>query len=188
MAGGLALTAALLTTGLGGPARSPDAVAGPRHRGVFKLDHLIFIVQENRSFDHYFGTYPGADGIPPGVCIPDPAIDHCSSPYHSTLDVQRGGPHNQKAAVTAIDGGKMDGFINALPQTERGCFFRASSQCGPYLGPDGQPDIMSYHTRNEIPNYWSYADHFVLQDRMFAPADSWTLPSHLFLLSAWAAQ
>src|SRR6476646_6981806 len=29
-----------------------------------KLKHLIFIVQENRSFDHYFGTYPGADGIP----------------------------------------------------------------------------------------------------------------------------
>src|SRR5881296_2548953 len=48
MAGGLALTAALLATGLGGPARSPDAIAGPRHRGVYKLDHLIFIVQENR--------------------------------------------------------------------------------------------------------------------------------------------
>jgi phospholipase C len=46
---------------------------------------------------------------------------------------------------------------------------------------------MSYHTRKEIPNYWSYADHFVLQDHMFAPSDSWTLPSHLYLVSAWAA-
>jgi phospholipase C len=46
---------------------------------------------------------------------------------------------------------------------------------------------MSYHTAQTIPNYWTYARRFVLQDRMFAPADSWTLPAHLFLVSAWAA-
>jgi phospholipase C len=40
-----------------------DPPAAPAPPGA-KLDHLIFIVQENRSFDHYFGTYPGADGIP----------------------------------------------------------------------------------------------------------------------------
>src|SRR5207249_4941530 len=42
-------------------------------------------------------------------------------------------------------------------------------------------------TPGEIPNYWAYAEHFVLQDHMFAPSDSWTLPSHLFLVSAWSA-
>ena len=47
------------------------------------LDHLIFIVQENRSFGHYFGTYPGADGIPmddrgqPTVCSQDPVLGEC---------------------------------------------------------------------------------------------------------------
>ena len=46
---------------------------------------------------------------------------------------------------------------------------------------------MGYHTASEIPNYWAYAKHFVLQDHMFAPESSWTLPSHLFLVSAWAA-
>ena len=46
--------------------------------GIFNLDHLIFIVMENRSFDHYFGTFPGADGFPRDaqgnidVCLPDP--------------------------------------------------------------------------------------------------------------------
>jgi phospholipase C len=54
-------------------------------------------------------------------------------------------------------------------------------------GPGGQPDIMGYHTASEIPNYWAYAKHFVLQDHMFAPESSSTLPSHLFLVSAWAA-
>ena len=46
---------------------------------------------------------------------------------------------------------------------------------------------MRYHTAQEIPNYWAYAEHFVLQDHMFAPADSWTLPAHLFLCSGWSA-
>jgi phospholipase C len=47
---------------------------------------------------------------------------------------------------------------------------------------------MGYHTGAEIPNYWDYAKHYMLQDRMFAPTDSWTLPSHLYLISAWSAK
>ena len=46
---------------------------------------------------------------------------------------------------------------------------------------------MGFHTAKEIPNYWTYAKQYLLQDRMFAPADSWTLPSHLYLVSAWSA-
>ena len=43
--------------------------------GIHKIKHVIVIEQENRSFDSYFGTYPGADGIPmqngqPTVCVP----------------------------------------------------------------------------------------------------------------------
>ena len=55
----------------------PAAITAQTH-GINTLKHLIFIVQENRSFDHYFGTYPGADGIPTdarridfSVCVPD---------------------------------------------------------------------------------------------------------------------
>ena len=46
---------------------------------------------------------------------------------------------------------------------------------------------MGYHTAREIPNYWAYAKRYTLHDRMFAPTDSWTLPSHLFLVSGWSA-
>ena len=49
-------------------------------------------------------------------------------------------------------------------------------------------DVMGYHDRREIPNYWAYADNFVLQDRMFESAASWSLPSHLFMVSAWSAR
>jgi phospholipase C len=172
------------------PGVRATAQDGPQ--GIFKLDHLIFIVQENRSFDHYFGTFPGADGFPtvdgkPVACVPDPVLGHCSSPYHSTSLIHKGGPHNATAAKIDIDGGAMDGFIRALPATKRWCVDREHPSCKDVTGPEGQPDVMSYHDRREIPNYWTYARRFVLQDHMFAPTDSWTLPSHLFLVSGWSA-
>ena len=51
----------------------------------------------------------------------------------------------------------------------------------------GATDVMGWHDAREIPNYWSYASNFVLQDRMFEPNLSWSLPEHLFLVSEWSA-
>ena len=158
------------------------------------LQHLIFIVQENRSFDHYFGVYPGARGIPmdngkPTVCVPDPILRKCVPPYRTTSQLQQGGPHAQRHSRADVNKGRMDGFIRTAIESPVYCAdHRSDPKCAPYLGPQGQPDVMSYMTRRMIPNYWAYADHFVLQDRMFAPADSWTLPAHLYLVSAWAAR
>jgi phospholipase C len=163
-------------------------------RARLHLKHLVFIVQENRSFDHYFGTFPGADGIPmrdgvPTVCIPDPVLGRCVRPYHTTNQLQAGGPHNEAASTADVNGGRMDGFVRAAVERTTYCAdHRDDPACAGYLGPDGQPDVMSYHTGAEIPNYWRYAEEFVLQDHMFAPADSWTLPAHLYLVSAWAAR
>ena len=47
---------------------------------------------------------------------------------------------------------------------------------------------MGYHDAREIPNYWAYARSFVLQDAMFEPVASWSLPQHLFMVSEWSAQ
>ena len=166
----------------------------PGPKGMFKLEHLIFIVQENRSFDHYFGTYPGADGIPTdakgdfSVCVPDPFQgDKCVTPYVTHLEEQTGGPHAHPQAVIDVDGGKMDGFIQAMYLARKSCWKEGNVDSCPDVGPDGQPDVMSTHARDSLPNYWAYADEFVLQDHMFAPTDSWTLPSHLFLVSGWSA-
>jgi phospholipase C len=169
---------------------TPEAPTEPE--GIFKLDHLIFIVQENRSFDHYFGTYPGVDGFryqggKPANCVPDPILGRRSCVYRSTRERYKGGPHNRHAAVTSINGGAMNGFIDALPRRPLWCADRSDPECAAYLGPQSQPDVMSYVTRQEIPNYWAYADEYVLQDRMFGPTDGWTLPAHLFLVSGWSA-
>ncbi|HEX2319327.1 MAG TPA: alkaline phosphatase family protein, partial [Streptosporangiaceae bacterium] len=48
--------------------------------GIHKIKHVIVIMQENRSFDSYFGTFPGADGIPAGVCLHDPRNGGCRRP------------------------------------------------------------------------------------------------------------
>jgi phospholipase C len=132
----------------------------------------VIILQENRSFDSYFGTYPGADGLPTNVCIPDPMTARCVKPYIDHSDINQAGPHNMANTVADIDGGKMDGFQAQAEQASPG----ASSQ-----------DVMGYHTASDIPNYWKYASDFVLQDRMFEPSASWTLPAHLFEVSQWSA-
>ena len=48
-------------------------------------------------------------------------------------------------------------------------------------------DVMGYHDAREIPNYWAYAENFVLQDHMFEPNASWSLPQHLYMVSEWSA-
>jgi phospholipase C len=192
-------TAAIVLILAGCTAVATDAGNAPNHaarpvRGIFKLDHLIFIVQENRSFDHYFGTYPGVDGIPTDadgsfkVCVPNPFhTGACARPYVTHRDDQVGAAHGHAQAVMDVNGGKMDGFIQAMYSQPRSCWIdRTLDEC-PDVGPHEQPDVMSTHGRDTLPNYWAYADHFALQDRMFAPSDSWTLPSHLFLVSGWSA-
>jgi phospholipase C len=168
-----------------------------------KLKHLIFIVQENRSFDHYFGTYPGADGIPmrngvPTVCVPDPAVHRrCAKPFHDPSVVNAGGPHSQEDAVMDVDGGRMDGFVR-VGRSQSSVFcrrFRSDPEftyepgCTILKGVPKKavPDVMGWHDAREIPNYWAYAQHFVLQDHMFESAFSWSLPSHLFTVSGWSA-
>ncbi|MGB2875408.1 MAG: alkaline phosphatase family protein [Gaiellaceae bacterium] len=169
-------------------ARAPSVITA----GIHKIRHVVIVMQENRSFDSYFGTYPGADGIPRRngrftVCVPDPKTGACMRPYHDTNNRNNGGPHEHLDAVRDISNGKMDGFIR---QARRGLVAGCSSR------PDAphcsfgaaHPDVMGYHDWHEIPNYWAYARRFVLQDHMFQPDASWSLPAHLFLVSEWSAR
>jgi phospholipase C len=155
---------------------------------VHKIKHVIIIMQENRSFDTYFGTYPGAEGIPRRhgqftVCVPDPATGDCVKPFHNRQDENGGGPHGASNAVADIDAGKMDGFIAQAENASKGCLNPDNPACTN----SAMPDVMGYHDGREIPNYWGYAREFVLQDHMFEPNASWSLPEHLFQVSEWSA-
>jgi len=168
-------------------ASTPDPALAP-NSGIQKIKHVIVIMQENRSFDSYFGTFPGADGIPmvngvPTVCVPNPAQGGCVRPFHDTQDVNLGGPHGAANAVADINGGLMNGFVAQQAAARRSC----QSQFDPACTAAGPPDVMGYHTGADIPNYWTLAKDFVLQDHLFQSSASWSLVSHLDMVSAWSA-
>ena len=160
--------------------------------GIHKIRHVVIIMQENRSFDSYFGTYPGADGIPglagnPGrlPCVPDPMRHHCIRPYHDTRTGNYGGPHTHASEVADIAGGRMNGFVTQAELGKaRSCLQFDTPWCS---RTPKKPDVMGYHDGREIPNYWAYAGEFALQDHMFESDSSWSLPEHLYLLSGWSA-
>jgi phospholipase C len=156
--------------------------------GIHKIKHVIIIMQENRSFDSYFGTYPGAAGFrfrngAPTACVPNPG-GGCDHPYHDTADVNGGGPHGVGNAISDVDGGRMDGFIRQREGARSSC----NEPDDPACSGTSKPDVMGYHTSAEIPNYWAYARNFVLNDHMFEPVKSWSLPDHLYMVSAWSAK
>jgi phospholipase C len=169
---------------------------------IFKIKHVVIIMQENRSFDHYFGTFPGADGIPglagnPGTvpCVADPVNGGCVKPFHDTRDLNFGGPHGLNSAIADMNcanpatrtGCKVDGFVG---QAEKGQHCSSTDpNCSPCTsGGSAQcVDVMGYHDGSDIPNYWAYAKDFVLQDHMYEPNASWSLPQHLYQVSEWSA-
>jgi phospholipase C len=195
---------ALLASGCGGGSHHPRASssvgsstgattvapAPSELTGIHKIQHVVVIMQENRSFDSYFGTYPGADGIPmhdgrPRLCVPDPQTNGCVRPFHDRHDQNLGGPHSADNAAADIDRGRMDGFIAQQQSGRLGCELTLNPACG---RSSGTADVMGYHDGADIPNYWTYARDFVLQDHMFEPNSSWSLPQHLFMVSEWSAR
>lgn len=129
-----------------------------------KINHVIWIIQENRSFDHYFGTYPGADGPPPDTCLPVlPGSTQCVKPSH----MPKGQPaydllHDWDTLHAAYDHGKMDGFVWA----------------------EGTNLTMGYYDERDIPNYWNYARHFTLCDHFFSSQMGYSLPNHTYTVAA----
>jgi phospholipase C len=143
------------------PAPASDTLDAFRSR----IQHVVYILKENRSFDNYFGTFPGADGATTGVISTGEEIPLGRSPDRTTRDLG----HGWVDAHTAINGGRMDQFD---------------------LIPDGNGHItddllgMTQFLAADIPNYWSYAEHFALGDHMFGSIEAESFPNHLYAVAA----
>lgn len=132
----------------------PTSASAAEHSTTTPIKHFIFMMQGDRSFDNYFGTYPGADGIPDGVCQKvivtgsDPA---CVKPFplHGQTPPDLGA--GSVEINNQYDGGRMDGFVAAY-QSE---------------GRDGT-STMGYYDRRDLANYWDLADNYVLFDKFFS--------------------
>ena len=131
LAGLLTVSALVALTGCGGGSShhtvtvtsTATVTAGPGpagEAGIHKIKHVVVIMQENRSFDSYFGTYPGADGIPAGVCVPQRFGGPCVRPFHDRHDSNLGGPHAKANALADINGGAMNGFVKEQQRARTG--------------------------------------------------------------------
>jgi len=147
--------------------------------GQTPIEHVVFIVKENRTFNNYFATYPGAEGATEGGtikctedgCHDGPVVQLTKGPDIYPHDLT----HCFRCGLIAINGGKMNGF---------------NRMNGP-IPPSGIADLYgadmsgySYLDRDGVPNYWAYADRFVLADHFFTPMYGPTLPEHLYAVAA----
>jgi phospholipase C len=134
------------------------------------IHHVIFLLQENHTFDNYFGTYPGADGIPPGLCIPvNPAAGRtpCVRPFHLGGQPITDLDHGVLSARAELDDGRMDGFVRA--QTLRS---------------GGGRQAMGYYDGAELPFYWNMADRYALFDHFFSSALGGSFINHVYWVAA----
>ena len=129
---------------------------------ITAIQHIVFIVKENRSFDNYFGQYPGADGTTTGLL----STGQTMTLEHTPDQVVDMG-HDWTSAITAMDGGQMDNYDLIL-----------------YANVNGALMTMSQLTAQDIPNYFNYAQHFVLGDHMFSSLHGESFPNHLYTIAA----
>lgn len=139
----------------GGPSGGPAAA---------RIQHLVVLLQENVSFDHYFGTYPGATGFPQGDPARVPPQADGSRPRHGTPAAAANDvPHGYDAMLAEFNGGKMDQY-----------------------GRTGGANAMSFYDYHEVPAYWLLARRYALADHWFQPIFGPSAPNHLELVAGYS--
>jgi phospholipase C len=185
-AGGAALGA---TAMLSNPLISRALAAGSGCGSLKDIEHVVILIQENRSFDHYFGSYRGVTGFA------DPKVLRLSDGSGLSVFAQPGYPggfggnhlypfhfdsfnngectndinHSWGPQHTYWDHGKMDGFVTG------------------HLAADGAangPLTMGYYTRRDLDFYYALADAFTICDHYYCSVIGPTDPNRLYTMSA----
>ncbi|MFJ5612634.1 phospholipase C [Streptomyces sp. NPDC093221] len=161
------------------------ATAGPAEGDLSQIKHVVYVMMENRSFDHYFGAFPGARGfndktaikLPNGDSVfrqPDPANpDGYLEPFHmSTLSTGAAAipslSHDWRDQHASWNQGAMDGWLSA------------------HIASDGEVNgayTMGYFTREDIPFHWALAESFTLLDNYHCSVLGPTDPNRLVWMS-----
>jgi len=137
----------------------PNLPSGPS-----AIKHIVVIVEENHTFDNYFGTFPGANGIAAATPQPSTAAPNAQLVEPFMVDsttIPHDLSHTWSSAHQAYDGGKMDGFVIA-----------SNSNLS-----------MGYFDPLLVQSYWDYASQFVLLDNFFTSVMGPSLPNHLYLIA-----
>jgi phospholipase C len=148
---------------------------------ISDIEHVVILTQENRSFDHYFGSYRGVRGFSDASAAfqqPDPANTTNSPvgkllPFH--LDTTKANAacthditHDWVSQHQSWNSGAMDGFV--------------SSRLA--IDPNDAVLSMGYYTRTDIPYYYAVADAFTICDNYFCSVMGPTDPNRLYTMAA----
>lgn len=133
------------------------------------VQQFVFLMQENHSFDNYFGTREGVDGIPDATCMPriPETLEPCVKPFHIGGKAIRDLEHTEAAFRDQFRDGRLDGFVWAHDRN----------------GGDGAL-AMGYYDDRELPYYWNVADEYVLFDRFFTSAHGGSVRNHMYAVTA----
>ena len=137
--------------------------------GTTPIQRVIVLMKENHGFDNYFGTFPGVDGLPANVTLPDGSGGSVAPHWldaSSTPDL----PHDRAAMLQSYDNGLNDQFAVV------------SNQAGLGLGNIS----MGYYDGRELPATWTLARNFTIADRYFASFMGPTLPNRLYSIAGQA--
>src|SRR6266513_2358269 len=172
--------AAALLPGCGGGDTSPVPAPSVCSQ-LTDIDHVVIFIEENRSFDHYFGSYRGVGGFsdqsaafqqpdpanttnpPAGVLLPF-HLDTSKTNAACTHDIT----HDWVPQHQSWDNGAMDGFVTSrLP-----------------INTDDAVLTMGYYTRADLPFYYAVADAFTVCDNYFCSVIGPTDPNRLYTMAA----
>ena len=150
-------------------ALAPTAAAADP-RPTTPIEHFVVLMQENHSFDNYFGTFPGADGIPKETCMPvgqsRPGAP-CVRPFPLRGRVVPDLLHDARTHRIQRAGGRMNGFVRGASMDRQTV----------------ERSVMGYYGGDDLPFYWNVAKQFVLFDRFFAATPGGSVSNHL----SWVA-
>ncbi|HLZ59363.1 MAG TPA: alkaline phosphatase family protein [Ktedonosporobacter sp.] len=168
---GVGIVGLMLLSGcLGGSNNQTTATATPQTPGG-QIKHIVFFIKENRTFDNYFGTYPGANGATKAMDSQGQMV-----PLQHEADQIPDINHSSESARMAWDSGKMDKFDLITANK------KANGPSSPTSGPYANNSLTQLY-QSDIPNYWTYAKNFVLGDNMFSSLMGPSFPNHLYTIS-----
>ncbi len=185
----------LLITGFTLPLIVPSFV----HGTSAKIQHIIFIIQENHSFDNYFGTYPGANGLPLGIALPldpnqtslgfvQPIHLNVAQPIMIVGDELPPGVADPDE-VQSADSTPPFHFGNESIGRDLSHAWAVAHQAWDngkmdgFVAAERSALTMGYYDRSDIPYYWDYADNYVLDDNFFSSLMGPSFPNHLYIAS-----
>lgn len=153
-----------------------------------RIRHVFVIYQENRSFDSYFGTFPGADNLASpiarlnGFRQYDPLGHQWVTPFRIASSDTSDADHSRPSLITKADGGRMDLFVatEEFGALARGRSRKNAERLGLLT--------MAFEDCDTIPYYWQYAHNFALYDHFFQGMYGPSTPGNIDLIAAQTGQ